>query len=167
MLRTSAKKVSLSNHRTRQNQLIRTNHSRRARLVSTPVRNLSATLRRPRLCALSVKSAWPRHFSLASAPETPRATKSCIICTYAKRIRNSRRISTYIFKGLKHDWNQHLQKRPSDQDGSSRATNRSEGTLPDALFAFNEVVFTGAASFGSKGAVFPSISQLRSSQGPL
>jgi hypothetical protein len=71
MLRTSAKKFSLSNHRTHQNQLIRTNHSRRARLVSTPVRNLSATPCPPCLCALCVKFPFPASLFIASfAPET-------------------------------------------------------------------------------------------------
>jgi hypothetical protein len=138
-LRTSAKKFSLPNRRTLQNQLIRTNHSRRARLVSTSVENLSATLRPPCLCALCVEFPFPASLFIASfAPETrlvaqgaapvagpeafscriiphdlwrmPEAAKPRIICTCAKRLRNSRRISTSISKGLKHDWNQHLQK---------------------------------------------------------
>jgi hypothetical protein len=162
-LRTSAKKFSLPNRRTLQNQLIRTNHSRRARLVSTPVENLSATLRPPCLCALCVEFPFPASLFIASfAPETrpvaqgaapvagpeafscriiphdlwrmPEAAKPRIICTCAKRLRNSRRISTSISKGLKHDWNQHLQKTPI-RPGPER-----KGYPQDALFAANEFV---------------------------
>jgi hypothetical protein len=138
-LRTSAKKFSLPNRRTRQNQLIRTNRSRRPCLASTPARTSSPTPCPPCLCALCVKFPFPASLFIVSfAPETrlvaqgaapfagpeafscrifphdlwrmPQAAKPRIICTYAKRLRNSRRISTSISKGLKHDWNQHLQK---------------------------------------------------------
>ena len=97
----SRKKSSLPNRRTRQNQLIRTNHSRRTRLVSTPVRNLSVTLRPPCLCALCVKSVWRRHFSPSLLRRKRRDQLSSALSALAqKRVRNSRRISTSIFKGL-------------------------------------------------------------------
>ena len=50
----------------------------------------------------------------ASRPNTvvrrPKIAKHPKISTYAKCIRNSRRISTSIFSALKSLWNQHLQK---------------------------------------------------------
>jgi hypothetical protein len=64
-----AKKSSSPTLRTRQNQLIRTNHSRRTRLVSTPVRIPSPCP--PCLCDLCVKFPFPASLFIASfAPET-------------------------------------------------------------------------------------------------
>ena len=177
---TSAKKFSLPNRRTRQNQLIRTNHSRHARLLSTPVRNLSATLRPPFLCALCVKFPFPASLFIASfAPETrlvaqgaapfagpeafscrifphdlwriPQAAKPCIICTCAKRVRNSRKISTSIFKGLKHDWNQHLQKKRRGGEGFYVAGVPYQRTLAGhSAFSMwgrqRKIAFTGGTS---------------------
>src|SRR5579859_3448608 len=54
-----AKKSSSPNRATRQNQFIRTNHSRHAFLVSTPVGNSSPALRPPCLCALCVEFPFP------------------------------------------------------------------------------------------------------------
>src|SRR5579863_1167088 len=54
-----AKKFSSRNRATRQNQFIRTNHSRHAFLVSTPVGNSSLTPGSPCLCALCVEFPFP------------------------------------------------------------------------------------------------------------
>jgi len=58
-LRFASKKNSFPKRGTRRNQLIRTNHSRRACLVSTPVGSSSQTLRTPCFCALCVKASFP------------------------------------------------------------------------------------------------------------
>jgi hypothetical protein len=69
-LRTSAKKSSTPTRGTRQNHVIRTNHSRRAYLLPTPVGNSSQPLRPPRLCALCVEFAFPASLFIAAfAPE--------------------------------------------------------------------------------------------------
>jgi hypothetical protein len=63
---TSAKKLSTPNHRTRQNQLVRINHSHRACLVSTLVGNSSPTLCPPCLCALRAKFPFPASLCIAT-----------------------------------------------------------------------------------------------------
>jgi hypothetical protein len=113
-LRSSAKKFSLSNRRARQNQLIRTNHSRRARLASTPARTSSPTPCPPCLCALCVKIPFPASLFIASfAPERRLVAQGAALFAGPE-----------AFSCLKHDWNQHLQKnRRSGQGLSEKATN--------------------------------------------
>jgi hypothetical protein len=71
VLRVASKKSSTPKRGTRQNQLIRTNHSRHACLVSTPIRDSSSTLRPSCLCALCVKFPFPTSLFIATfAQET-------------------------------------------------------------------------------------------------
>ena len=56
------------------------------------------------------KSAHQSGSSLNTVVRRLKIAKRRKISTYAKRARNSRRISTYIFSALKSLWNQHLQK---------------------------------------------------------
>jgi hypothetical protein len=77
-LRTSAKKFSTPDRGTRQNQLVRTNRTRRAFLVSTPAGNSSPTLRPPCLCALCAKFPFPASLFIATfAPEKRRLIAQC------------------------------------------------------------------------------------------
>ena len=73
-----AKKFSILNRGTRQNQLVRTNRTRRAFPVSTPAGNSFPTLRPPCLCALCVKGSFPASLFIATfAPEKRRLVAQC------------------------------------------------------------------------------------------
>ena len=74
--------LSLPTCGARQNRLIRTNRTRRACLVSTPVGNSSTTLCSPRLCALCVKFLMFGRKSVSRNPSAGRAANSRGICTY-------------------------------------------------------------------------------------
>ena len=78
-----------------------------------------------RLCGKTARQS-------ASRPNTavrrPKVAKHCKISTYAKRVRNPRRISTSIFSALKSLWNQHLQKNREGAAELSAAFMRAGAT---------------------------------------
>ena len=120
----SRKKSSLPNRRARQNQLIRTNHSRRARLVSTPVRNLSATLRPPFLCALCVK--FPFHASLFIASFAP---ETRLVAQGAAPVAGPEAFSRRIFPRYSGERHEHLSPALSALAQNASATH-AESALP-------------------------------------
>jgi hypothetical protein len=123
-LRTSAKKFSLSNRRARQNQLIRTNHSRRARLVSTPARTSSPTPCPPCLCALCVKFPFPASLFIASfAPETR------LVAQGAAPVAGPEAFSCRIFPWYSGERHEHLSPALSALTQNASAT-RAESALP-------------------------------------
>ena len=70
-MRVAFRKIRPPNRGTLQNQLIRTNHSRRACLVTPPVGNSSPTLRPPCLCGLCVEFSFAASLFIATfAPES-------------------------------------------------------------------------------------------------
>lgn len=72
VLPVASKKFTSLNCRTGQNQFIRTNHSRRAFLVSTPVGNSPPDLRPPCLCALCVEFPFPASVFIATLAQEGR-----------------------------------------------------------------------------------------------
>jgi hypothetical protein len=91
-----------------------------------------------RCCGESARQSSSRPNTIVHPPKIAKHRK---ISTYAKRVRNSCRISTSIFSVLKSLWNQHLQKnregdlgflagRPhADQQPMTEIVKRQKGVL--------------------------------------